>query len=309
MQIAALLHRAARSPAAREGGPLAPKTVRNAHVVLRKALADAERLGLVSRNAAAAARPPTAEQRRVDDVVVGRPARLPRRHRRSPATRWASGCWPRPGMRRGEVLGLRWSDVDFDLGQLAVANTITAVGRGRDGRPRRPPRSRRNVYLDRRTRGRVARAPQAPARAAARCRPGVGRRVTTACSPTSSAARSSPTVDVVRVVRQLIEQLDVPRIRLHDLRHTHATLALKAGVHPEGCLRAPRSRHRRHHPRPLLPRRPVPRQGRRRADHERHLRGRLAGRSMKQARSRRGAALDDGNAVRGRLSGTVRCAM
>ena len=43
------------------GGPLAPKTVRHAHVVLRKSLADAERMGLVTRNAAAAARPPTGE--------------------------------------------------------------------------------------------------------------------------------------------------------------------------------------------------------------------------------------------------------
>jgi hypothetical protein len=36
------------------GGPLAPKTVRHAHVVLRKSLADAERMGLVTRNASAA---------------------------------------------------------------------------------------------------------------------------------------------------------------------------------------------------------------------------------------------------------------
>jgi len=43
----------------REGTALAPKTVRNTHVVLRQSLADAERLGLVPRNAAAAARPPT----------------------------------------------------------------------------------------------------------------------------------------------------------------------------------------------------------------------------------------------------------
>ena len=47
----------------RERGPLSPKTVRNTHVVLRKALADAERLELVPRNAAAAARPPAPERR------------------------------------------------------------------------------------------------------------------------------------------------------------------------------------------------------------------------------------------------------
>lgn len=45
----------------RWGGQLAPKTVRHAHVVLRKALADAERMQVVTRNAAAAARPPPGE--------------------------------------------------------------------------------------------------------------------------------------------------------------------------------------------------------------------------------------------------------
>jgi integrase len=34
-------------------------------------------------------------------------------------------------------------------------------------------------------------------------------------------------------VRLLLETLDLPKIRLHDLRHTHATSALKAGVHPK----------------------------------------------------------------------------
>ncbi len=33
--------------------------------------------------------------------------------------------------------------------------------------------------------------------------------------------------------RLLMERLDLPTIRLHDLRHTHATLALKAGLHPK----------------------------------------------------------------------------
>ena len=36
-----------------------------------------------------------------------------------------------------------------------------------------------------------------------------------------------------RRFRQLVEVADVPRIRLHDLRHTNATLSLKAGVHPK----------------------------------------------------------------------------
>ena len=60
-------------------GGLAPKTIRNMHSVLRRALADAERLGLVIRNAAAAAR--------ADHVEPREPQHLSRRGRRSPPDR------------------------------------------------------------------------------------------------------------------------------------------------------------------------------------------------------------------------------
>ena len=97
----------------RGGGALSAKTVRNVHVVLRKALADAERLGLVLRNAAAAARPPVGRPLRVGDVVVGRPPSVPRGD--EGRTRFAAFVLlATTGMRRGEVLGLRWPDVDFD---------------------------------------------------------------------------------------------------------------------------------------------------------------------------------------------------
>jgi len=46
----------------RSDRPLKAKTIRNTHTILRKALSDAERLGIVNRNAASAARPPVAEQ-------------------------------------------------------------------------------------------------------------------------------------------------------------------------------------------------------------------------------------------------------
>ena len=61
----------------RGGGPLAPKTVRNTHVVLRKALSDTERLGLVPRNAAAAAASPDSSPARFDHLVIVGAARAP----------------------------------------------------------------------------------------------------------------------------------------------------------------------------------------------------------------------------------------
>ena len=69
----------------RYGGALAPKTVRNTHVVLRKALADAERLGIIVRNPAASARTPSA---------VCTWSRRPRGWRASCRRWWCPSCCP-----------------------------------------------------------------------------------------------------------------------------------------------------------------------------------------------------------------------
>ena len=213
-----------------EGKPLAPKTVRHAHVVLRKALADAERMGLVSRNAAASARPPAGEHAEMttwssEDLrdflaaVEGHPYEIG--FRLLAAT----------GLRRGEVLGLRWRDVDFDLGQIAVANTITEIGAETVMGPPKTARSRRSVYLDRRTVAALREHRQGQ------------REQRIAAGPAWDADLDWVLTDELGGFvrprsmsyewRKLVEGLDLPRIRLHDLRHTHATLALKAGIHPK----------------------------------------------------------------------------
>jgi integrase len=95
------------------GRALAPKTVRNCHIVLRRALADAERLGLVSRNPAAAPRAvtvPRAEQRTWSSEDLHSFFAALATERLS----MAFVLLATTGMRLGEVLGLRWEDVDFD---------------------------------------------------------------------------------------------------------------------------------------------------------------------------------------------------
>jgi integrase len=112
------------------GRPLSPKTVRYVHTTLRRALRDAMADGLVVRNVAAQARPPRA--RRVEMHTwtaeqVGTFLASVRDDRLYPAWLLLATL----GMRRGELLGLRWADVDLQEGRIAIRHTLVMV----DGKP------------------------------------------------------------------------------------------------------------------------------------------------------------------------------
>jgi integrase len=112
-----------------KGGGLAPKTVRYIHLIIRKALADAARKGTVPRNVAVLADPPKlsatqrAEMRTWDAPELQSFLTLASKHRLYPAWFLAAHT----GMRRGEVLGLRWRDVDLDADRLSVSQALVSV--------------------------------------------------------------------------------------------------------------------------------------------------------------------------------------
>jgi integrase len=117
----------------RGGRPLARRTVAYAHAILRKALGDAVADGLLDANPAERAEVP-----RVDPRFDDAPRRLrtwdadqvayflrhPRDHELHDLWRVALGT----GMRRGELLGLRWEDLDLAVPQLRVATALTSAG-------------------------------------------------------------------------------------------------------------------------------------------------------------------------------------
>jgi integrase len=214
-----------------DGRPLAAKTVKNTHVVLRKALADAERVGLVQRNAAGAARAPslrkveretwTSEQLR-EFLIAMKGHRL----------RAAFVVLGTTGMRRGEVLGLRWRDIDFDAGELSVANTLTTAGFGTVvAGPPKTTKSRRHLFLDSKTLEvlRDHRRSQREERLAAGPAWNGGNDYTF----TDELGNPLHPDQFSLRFRQCVKRSGLPMIRLHDLRHSYATLALKAGVHPK----------------------------------------------------------------------------
>jgi integrase len=135
------------------------------------------------------------------------------------------------GMRRGELLGLSWGDIDLDGARLTVRRQLIRIGRRTGfGRPKTEA-GRRCISLDpttvevlRRHRDRYAVT-----------RPTDG--FSPSAEPDLVFCRpdgNSRDPDVVsHQFADLVRLAGLPKIRLHDLRHTHATLALQAGVHPK----------------------------------------------------------------------------
>ena len=207
-----------------DGGGLAPKTVLNVHQILRKALTDAMRKGLVSRNVAFAVDPPRPQTGAVQrawtaaqlkaflDVAAG--------HRHFAAIWLAANT----GMRRGEVVGLGWGDADFEAATLSVHRSISCAGYRlceSDGKTRN---SRRVIDLDAPTVAVLDAWHRQRTRESA-----------TELIPDDSVFASPDGRPVhphllSQAFDRLVGRACVPRIRLHDLRHTHATLMLKAGV-------------------------------------------------------------------------------
>jgi len=94
-------------------GPLAPKTVRYIHTIVHKALADAVDAGIIGGNIAERAKPPRPHRSNAQKIECWEPAELAAFLESVKGTR-LEAAWRLAAMTgvRGEVLGLRWCDVD-----------------------------------------------------------------------------------------------------------------------------------------------------------------------------------------------------
>ena len=209
---------------------LSPGSVRQIHAVLRRALGQAARWGLVARNVATLVTPPRRSRQEMTafgpeqvrtllDAVAG--DRLEALYVLAVTT----------GMRQGEILGLRWRDVDLDDGSVQVKATLQRTGGVFVFAEPKTASSRRQIAL---TDGAVAalkrhRVAQAEERLRLR-RAWEDNDLVFA----NEAGRPIAAPNLRnRSFWPLLERAGLPRIRFHDLRHTAATLMLGQGVHPK----------------------------------------------------------------------------
>jgi integrase len=144
-------------------------------------------------------------------------------HRLAPAFFLAANT----GMRRGEVLGLRWDDVDLDAARISVRHAVLNVAYELILADVKTKTSRRTIDLDAWT---VAVLP-AGRKAQLEERLALGRRLEDD-GIVFAALEGGPTHPDLfsQIFDRHVAKSTLPRIRLHDLRHTHASILLKAGV-------------------------------------------------------------------------------
>jgi integrase len=228
------------------GTPVSAATLTRIRATLRAALNAAIRRGLLSENPAAKAELPRARRPR---AVVWTPYRIEQWRRtgeRPPVAVWTAQQTAQflrstedhrlyaayhlialRGLRRGEAAGLRWWDIDLD-GKTAV---ISQQLQQYDGRlaicPPKTPHSTRVIALDHTTVA-ALRAHRDRQRAEAGAY-GPGYRPSGFVFTNLNGDPMAPD-RLTRTFRQLAAEAGLPPVRLHDLRHGAATLALAAGV-------------------------------------------------------------------------------
>jgi integrase len=211
-------------------GGLSARSVLRYHQILHAALRQAVRWQLLIRNPADAVEPPRASRRELQMVT---PAQA--RAVMAAADETSIGPFVRlallTGMRRGELLGLRWADVDLDGGALHVQQTAQRiVGQGIIFRQPKTRLSRRSIALspDAVAVLRQHRRRQAEARLLAGSAYGDRDLV----FATGLGTPLEPG-NLRRAWVRIAGAAGVPGLRIHDLRHAHATLMLAQGVHPK----------------------------------------------------------------------------
>jgi integrase len=212
-----------------KSGGLAPKTVRSVHTTLHKALKDAERKGLVNRNVAERADPPRLRTSGSAEMKTWNPEEVRVFLEAISSNRLGAAYFlaVTTGMRRGEVLGLRWVDIDFSTKRLAVRQTIVQVNYVITRGTPKTARGRRSISLDMAT---VAVLQEHRRRQKSECQ-AVGDRYNDEGLVFAKLDGSPVNPDYFsQLFDRTVAKLQVPRIRLHDLRHTHATLGLAAGI-------------------------------------------------------------------------------
>jgi len=211
---------------------LSAMTIHHVHSCLHKACKDAVRWGHISRNPLDAADPPRKKGDGAREMRTWTKGQL-KAFLEALAGERLYALWhtiAMTGMRRGEAIGLRWSDVDLENARLSVRRALIPSGREVIVSEPKTIKGRRVIAIDP---GTVEVLKGQASRQLDEQQEWDEAWVETGLVFTLENGAALDPESVSRYFRQAVKQSLLPPIRLHDLRHTHATLALQAGIHPK----------------------------------------------------------------------------
>ena len=207
--------RVERIEAQKQPKGLSAKTVRNIHQIISSALKLAVEQRLIAHNPADGCALPKAERKEMQTLPVEQLTSFLREAK-------DSGVFAlyyidlTTGLRRGELLGLKWSDIDLEKGDLRVQRQIGRI----DGKIIEVPLKTKNAY-------RTLPLSTDAIDVLMQQRRKTGNSEWVFPSPTGGPM--SPD-SVLHMLHRVLKRAGLPKVRFHDLRHTFATLALQNGV-------------------------------------------------------------------------------
>jgi integrase len=214
---------------------LSTTTVVSFHNVLHKALETAVRWNLLPRNICDLVSPPRRKRFEIQPLGIEQVQQLlaaARDHRLEALFILALAS----GLRRGELIGLKWQDINFLTGMLQVRRILTRVpsklpGKGYVEAEPKTEKGRRSILLppfviEALKQHRVKQL-------ASKLKAGAAWQDHDYVFCTSIGTHLNPTRDVLDQLKALLKKAGLPDIRFHDLRHSSATMLLGMGVHPK----------------------------------------------------------------------------
>lgn len=205
------------------------RTVQYVHAILRRSLNQALKWGMILRSPAAAVTAPRPARRDMQVLSADQVAHFVQAIKSDPHHAFYYLALA-TGARRGELIALRWSDVDLTKGTVIINRTAQHVGQEIIWAEPKTARGRRLIPIP----GQAVVVLRAHRVEQLAERLKVGEyfkdQGLVFCRPSGDPL---PPGHLTQHFARVLKNADLPHIRLHDLRHTHATMLLGAGVHPK----------------------------------------------------------------------------
>jgi integrase len=211
----------------KETSGLAPRTIGHVHRVIHKALVVAVDWGVVQRNVADAVKPPKVTSTEIE-IIDETQARLMLQQLRGRSLYMIALLGLTTGMRRGELLALRWSDVDLKGATLRVTQSLEQTKAGRRFKEPKTKHGRRIIALPSSTVAELRL--HLKAQQEQRLRLGMGKMPADGLVLARWDGQPRSPDSVTKEWGRILAALKLPAITLHALRHTHASQLIDAGL-------------------------------------------------------------------------------